>query len=113
MKTSTKLALTLAVAGSLAAGVSTIVIADQSDIAEAKATAEQVTQAKFSYQQAAQIAVDKVSPQISGQVVVVSVEFDNDHSERVWEVELVTTDGAEHEIDVSSETGAVLKHEVE
>ncbi|MFB7630161.1 PepSY domain-containing protein [Streptomyces sp. NPDC056149] len=44
---------------------------------------------------------------------VVSVEPDHEHGVRVWEVELRTGNGVEHEVDVSRANGTVVSHSVD
>ncbi|MFF2808308.1 PepSY domain-containing protein [Streptomyces sp. NPDC058000] len=44
---------------------------------------------------------------------IVSVEPDHEHGVRVWEVELRTSNGAEHEVDVSVANGKVVSHGID
>ncbi|KUL38823.1 hypothetical protein ADL22_16255 [Streptomyces sp. NRRL F-4489] len=59
-----------------------------------------------------QRAVDAARTVVSGGRVV-SVEQDHDHGTRVWEVEIHTAGGVEHEVDVSMADGKVLSHSVD
>ncbi|MCK7626046.1 PepSY domain-containing protein [Streptomyces sp. RS10V-4] len=59
-----------------------------------------------------QRAVDTARTVVPGGRIV-SVEPDHDHGTRVWEVELRTGGGTEHEVDVSMADGTVLSHSVD
>ncbi|MFE6684859.1 PepSY domain-containing protein [Streptomyces sp. NPDC057743] len=59
-----------------------------------------------------QRAVDVARRTVPG-ARVVSVEPDHEHGVRVWEVELRTANGFEHEVDVSRANGTVVSHSID
>ncbi|GJL77738.1 MAG: hypothetical protein NPINA01_07270 [Nitrospinaceae bacterium] len=68
---------------------------------------EAVTQAKVSLNKAIEIALQ----QIPGNVV--SVEFENDDGQTVWEVEVLAKNSEVNELKIDANSGEILKHEKE
>ncbi|MEU2037386.1 PepSY domain-containing protein [Nocardia niwae] len=55
-----------------------------------------------------QQAADKAREAVPGSTVI-ATEFDDEGSTSVWEVELRTPDGVEHEVTIDATSGAVLR----
>ncbi|MGH8793832.1 MAG: PepSY domain-containing protein [Stackebrandtia sp.] len=64
-------------------------------------------EAQIPFDEAGEIALAEV-----GEGFVGSVDFDNDGAP-VWEVDVYTEDGQEHELKINAEDGSVVKHETD
>ncbi|MGG2461209.1 PepSY domain-containing protein [Streptomyces sp. RGM 3693] len=92
----------------IAAGAAAAVLAAGGTAVAVAATGDTVGPLDAGQQRAVD-AARKVVP--DGRVV--SVEPDHEHGVRVWEVELRTGNGVEHEVDVSVANGKVVSHGID
>ncbi|MEU7642012.1 MULTISPECIES: PepSY domain-containing protein [unclassified Streptomyces] len=92
----------------LAAGAAAVVFAAGGTAVAVAATGDPAGPSDTGRQRAVD-AARKVVP--DGRVV--SVEPDHEHGVRVWEVELRTGNGVEHEVDVSTAHAKVVGHSID
>ena len=103
MTSLTKILAVAVIGGGIFATAIAAQASPEADMSEAQAA----TQAKLSYQQAGEAALQRVPGHVIG------VEFDADHNQAVWEVEVVDANGDVHELEIDANSGEVVKQELD